>query len=468
MILSAMGVAAALWLPGAQEAGSNGTTPGFVSAAPLGPLGTLRQLNEPTYQKLYVFQGGVDGSSSVASLLADGSGAFYGTVEIGGGHGDGQSCDLTGCGAVFKIVPGASVTQARESIVYGFYGSDYNDGKTPEAGLIRDRQGALYGTTILGGGGLGCEHQGCGTVFKLAPNGFGFKEHVLYVFQGDEDGDIPAAGLVAEGQGDLYGTTALGGGVGCFEKFGCGIAFKLTRTKAGYSESVIYRFQGGADGANPYAGLIVGKGGVLFGTTSAGGSGCRQGCGTVFSLSPSGSSYAERVLYAFKGGSDGGAPMAGLVIDPHGAMYGTTSGGGGTPCNSGAGCGTVFKLTRTPTGYHERLIYRFDATGTSDGAFPHSGVIIGNDGALYGTTTEGGFPGFGGYGTAYMLRPSPSGYVETIIDDFGLYANGAYPYGGLTFGPNGALYGTTERGGGGPGCPGVGGSGCGTVFEAFP
>jgi uncharacterized repeat protein (TIGR03803 family) len=174
-------------------------------------------------------------------------------------------------------------------------------------------------------------------VFKLSPGG---TETVLYSFKGGSDGSGPAAGLIADSSGNLYGTTYLGGAFasgcnGIFADLGCGVVFKLS---PGGTETVLHTFTGGSDGGVPSGGLIADSSGNLYGTTSRGGASGRSpsGSGVVFKLSPSGT---ETVLYSLKGGSDGSGPAAGLIADSSGNLYGTTSGGGAS------GNGTVFKLT---------------------------------------------------------------------------------------------------------------------------
>jgi hypothetical protein len=162
---------------------------------------------------------------------------------------------------------------------------------------------------------------------------------------------------------------------------------------------------------------------------------------------------------------DAEGPAAGLVADRRGNMYGTTSGGGVPSCGAMTGCGTVYELSPSGSGYVESVLYRFTSTGSSDGYFPQSNVLLDKNGVLYGTTIGGGDPQYHGYGTVYALRPTNSGYVESVIMAFAYYFLGAYPYAGLIEDPSGALYGTTKEGGGAPGCPGHGGAGCGTVFK---
>jgi uncharacterized repeat protein (TIGR03803 family) len=241
-------------------------------------------------------------------------------------------------------------------VLYRFAGG--SDGASPGIGsLIADKEGNLYGTTY-GGGNLSCSPPfGCGTVFELSPPAEGqtaWKETVLYRFAGGSDGQNPEAGLIADDSGALYGTTEGG------EYGNAGTVFKLTPPAKGqtnWTEAVLYNFcsqPGCSDGKNPYAGLIADKEGALYGTTETGG---RGGNGTVFKLTPPGkgqTAWTEIVLHRFAGGSDGEGPIAGLIADNSGALYGTTLVGG-----TGA-AGTVFKLTppaKGQTNWTEAVLY---------------------------------------------------------------------------------------------------------------
>jgi uncharacterized repeat protein (TIGR03803 family) len=170
-------------------------------------------------------------------------------------------------------------------------------------------------------------------VFKLDTTG---TETVLYSFTGGNDGQDPEAGLIMDATGNLYGTTAYGGGTGC-GGFGCGVVFKLDTTGA---ETVLYSFSGGNDGQDSEAGLIMDATGNLYGTTNSGGA---FNFGVVFKLDTTGT---ETVLYSFTGGADGATPEGSLISDSSGALYGTTQNGGDSNCKSqyGFGCGVVFKL----------------------------------------------------------------------------------------------------------------------------
>ena len=269
-----------------------------------------------TEKVLHSFAGGNnDGNFPLAGLVPDENGNYYGTTQAGGAYAGGTA---------FKLAP-----HGMETVLHAF-GSG-SDGLYPEATLIADKGGNLYGTTSIGGSGScsGYYGPGCGTVFKLAPDG---SETVLYSFQGGSDGEEPNAALIADGNGNLYGTTFIGGGTGC-GGFGCGTVFEIT---SGGAEMVLYSFPGGNDGESP-AGLVADKKGNFYGTTVSGGA---YGLGTAFRLAPGGT---ETVLHSFGYGVDGATPLP-LIEGGKGDFYGTTYSGGGGDCGEGYGCGTVFKL----------------------------------------------------------------------------------------------------------------------------
>jgi len=258
----------------------------------------------PSFMVLYSFHGRPDGAQPWAALLRDAAGNLYGTTLYGGPESTYCTPELEGdCGTVFKLSP-AGV----ETILHSF---DFTDGSQRFAGLIRDAAGNLYGTTS--GGGAYSQ----GLVFRLSPTG---TETVLYSFTHREA--YPVAGLVRDAAGNLYGTTLVPGG-SVYELIRCDSA------PSGYEFKVLHTFTG-ADGANPYAGLIRDAAGNLYGTTEFGGatfggptSTCNEsyGCGVVFKLSPAGT---ETVLHSFTGGADGSTPYAGLIQDGAGNLYGTT------------------------------------------------------------------------------------------------------------------------------------------------
>jgi uncharacterized repeat protein (TIGR03803 family) len=283
-----------------------------------------------------------DGNEPFGGLASDAEGNLYGTTKFGG---DTLNC----CGVVFKVTrPHGAVTTWTGTVLYTFFGlsSGHSDGSTPMGGVILDKDGNVYGTTLDGGDPSACAGKGCGTVFKLSKEGGTWKESILYTFHGTADGRGPQSGLIFDECGALYGT-ASGDGVNA------GNVFKLsppTESGGEWRERVLYRFKGLAalDGANPLAGLVF-RGRDLYGTTASGGSAScsygsgNVGCGTVFKLVPptSGSGpWDETILWDFSG--DGNDPVAPLTVRG-GAFYGTAS-DGGVPSLCPFGCGAVFEL----------------------------------------------------------------------------------------------------------------------------
>jgi len=269
---------------------------------------------------------------------------------------------------------------------------------------------------------------------------------VLHNFAGGAAGDQPYAGLTMNAAGDFYGTTQYGG-TGPYG--GYGVVFRLARAGSGWIETPLYAFEGGSDGEYPLAGVVIGSDGALYGTTT--GYNVYGDYGTVYRLTPPPSACAsficpwrETVLYRFSGASDGANPGYGnLVFDHAGNIYGTTLYGGGTgDCGYGPGCGVVYKLTHSGSGWTETVIWDF---GVGGGSFPASGVTLDSAGNLYGTTT---------YPTVYELSPSGSGWTETTLSEL----DGSYPaYAGLVLDSHGNLFGTTG-----------GFQGAGNVYELSP
>jgi uncharacterized repeat protein (TIGR03803 family) len=350
------------------------------------------------------------------------------------------------------------------SVLHNFTGPP--DGAGSTAGLVEDSAGNLYGTTSQGGiTGGACGDAGCGIVFKVDQSG---NQTVLHSFAGQPDGATPLAGLLLDAAGNMYGTTSLGGTANL------GTVFKLDSTG---TETVLYSFTGEPDGAGPAADLVFDAAGNLLSTTSAGGLANK---GTVFKLDSTGK---ESALYSFTGGSDGSTPMAGLVLDAEGNMYGTTIAGGAASCKLpkrgrstiSPTCGVVFELDKTGI---ESVLYSF--TGEPDGARPAGDLARDAAGNLYGSTIAGGtpcisiappFPGQGPVtqydcGTIFKVHPTGG---ETLLHTFSGAPDGAIPYGGLILDAAGNLYGTTSQGGEGS-CivtSGLGSEdlGCGSVFE---
>ena len=327
----------------------------------------------------------------------------------------------TGCGGTGCGTVFSLGADGTKTVLYRFAGG--KDGYYPDGNVIADKQGNLYGTTYYGGNKK-CAGYGCGIVYRLAADG---TETVLHVFAGGRDGALPLASLVKVG-GQFYGTTSQGGVTGC-GPYDCGTVFKIDG--AG-SESIVHRFAGGSDGTYPATSLIADSAGNLYGTTTLGGSsGCQgSGCGTVFKLAPDGS---ETILHAFAGGTDGSGPTSSLLLDSSGNLYGTTAVGGSTNC-TGFGCGTVFKIG---TDGVENVLYAFQ--GTSDGNWPWGNLIIDAAGNLYGTTDVGG----AGSGAVFKLDTSGT---ETVLHAFSGGDDGAQPN-GLVAGRKGRLYGAASYGG---------------------
>jgi uncharacterized repeat protein (TIGR03803 family) len=348
---------------------------------------------------IYSFQGGADGALAVGDLIEDAAGNFYGTTQVGGASDD---------GTIFKVSPDGT-----ETVLHAFSGGA--DGADPTSGLIADNSGNFYGVTE------GDAVSNYGTVFKLLPDG---TLTTLHIFNGNPDGDGPHGRLLADKEGNLYGTTEYGGA------HSSGAVYKLAPDN---TETVLYSFTGGADGALPVSGLIADKAGNLYGTAISGGIGecALHGCGVVFEVTPGGS---ETVLYHFTGGTDGSGPGEALIADGKGNLYGTTGYGGNTGCNA-QGCGVVFRLTKAGV---ETVLYTF--TGGSDGAHPFSRLIANWKGHLYGTTESGGV---GGYGVVFTLSPNGS---EKVLCNFS-EALGTYPSDNLMAAQDGTLVGTTYGGG---------------------
>lgn len=254
----------------------------------------------------------------------------------------------------------------------------------------------------------------------------------LYSFVDGSNAAFPSAGVVASSSGKLFGTTAYGGA------HGLGAAYQLTPSASGtWSETLLYSFRGGNDGAVPDAPLTPGPSGAYYGTTFAGGS---SGNGTVFELIPpaqSGGPWTETVLYSFRGGKDGSGPMAGVTTGSKGVLYGTTFGGGAS------GAGTVFQLTPPAGGvgtWTEKIVYSFKGGG--DGSGPQGPVTL-NQGRLYGTTCCGTPDG-----TVFQLSRTQSGpWTKAMVFDFEAYSTGAFPTGNLAIDTAGVVYGVTTAGG---------------------
>jgi uncharacterized repeat protein (TIGR03803 family) len=365
-----------------------------------------------TFTVLFTFTDTTQGWQPDAAPILDAAGNLYGTTQYGGTAG--------GFGTVFKLD-----TKDNEEVLYSFAGEP--DGEDPIAGLLRDRSGNLYGTTIYGG-----TAGGYGTAFELTPSG---KLILLHSFASNPDGADPYSTLVADPDGNGYGTTRYGGAAG-----GYGTVFKVG---AGRAETVLYSFAGTPDGEDPQSSLVRDAAGNLYGTTIYGGA--AGGYGTVFKLDKAGKLV---LLHSFAGTPDGENPYAGLAADSAGNGYGSTKYGG-----SAGGFGTVFKIDRTGK---FSLLHSF--AGTPDGENPVAGLVVDPAGNVYGTTFYGGTSGYGS-----VFEIDTTGQL-TVLHSFNGSSDGANPMGGLTRDAVGNLYGTTSDGGD----LSCGFSGCGTVFKVTP
>ena len=405
--------------------GTNGMLYGTTPNGGTNGSGTIFALKEDgaSFSILHRFSyAGFDGDFPSAGLLKGDDGTLYGTAASGGSN---------AVGTVFRLNEDGTGYRTSRSFIYAG-----GDGVSPQAGLIEGRDGSLYGTTANGGTG-GCQGTsgqfGCGTVFGLNRDGSGHR--ILHLFGSSSDeGQAPDAGLLQGSDGALYGTTVSGG------SNDDGTVFKLAPSGSGYT--VLHHFTAnGGDGAGPQAELIQGSDGALYGTTSGGGS---NYSGTVFKLNTDGSGHVT--LHSFTFGD--GRPRARLVEGGDGVLYGTTPEGGSNHF------GSVFKLNKDGGGYI--ILHSFNYNGV-DGVRPYAGLLEANDGALYGTTTQGGANNDG-----TVFRLSKDGTDYRVLHSFGPFygTDGETPAGGLVEGSDGALYGTTVYGGD-HACS----DGCGTVFK---
>jgi uncharacterized repeat protein (TIGR03803 family) len=410
--------------------------------------------------------------------------------------------------AAAMLTAGSFATAQTETTLHSFNIKTPSVGGTnPEAALIMDSAGNLYGTTYGGGTGGGNDLEcstlsGCGTVFELKHTSNGWKEVVLHNFGNGHDGFNPLASLVFDSAGNLYGTTEFGGTATC----GCGTAFELMPQASGtWVEKLLYSFRDNHSAAYPFSSLVFDADGDIYGTTTGG----AFGYGTAYQLKPGSSgSWTEKVLHSFSQANDDATePSGALIADSHGNLYGTTVSGG-----SAANAGTVFQFTPEPGGrFAYKILWAFE--GFPEAAGPFAGLVADVAGNLYGTTYQGGifndgtvfelsptasgkwtekilhsFDGSDGtnplyyplvidaagnlYGTTYLggtndmgvafklTLGSGGGWTESVLHNFGSGPqDGQMPYGGLILGSSGTLYGTTFQGGA---------EGGGTVFQITP
>lgn len=378
---------------------------------------------------LYSFlRNGLDGAWPASSLTADARGGFYGTATAGGS----PAC-TDGCGVVFHLIARVKGDGFVAKAIHRFKWSNPSDGSGPSGGLIADASGALYGATAFGGN-TACQ-SGCGTLYKLTPHGDTFSESVIYSFSGGADGSDPRGPLVLDARGNLFGTASNGGAQGAGVVFelmpsgkthtlrvlytfgsgqnptgpllgdargnfygltsgGFGTVYMLSPSaKNDYTESTLYSFLDGNDGAGPEGPLSFGPHGEIYGTASFGGA---YNNGVVFSLSPTAHAEGdERVIHTFS--SIGSQPCCGVFVDRYGTLYGTTDYDHAKPC-AHFSCGILFRMVPDHGVFDYTILHIFGFG--HDGGYP-TGVIAGPNGELYGTTIFGGAYGAG---TVYRIR----------------------------------------------------------------
>jgi hypothetical protein len=349
--------------------------------------------------------------------------------------------------AATALIFSMSAWAQTENVLHDFTGRR-TDGSDPLVGLTFDAAGNLYGVTQ-------------GTVYELSPNGSGgWTYNTIFTFT---QGRMPKSPLTIDSAGNLYGATFEGGSFGnCNNGEGCGIVYELSQTAGVWSETVLYNFPGGSNGDSPIGNLAIDPAGNLYGTANTGGNfNCSRsgaGCGLVFELSPASSGWRETVLHAFADKLDGALPMGGVVLDAAGNVYGTTSRGGNIkdcPTGQVVGCGVVFKLTSSSSGWTEQVLHAF--TENNQGYYAESGVVFDSLGNLYGTTLTGG-------GVFRLAATATGPWTFTLLKNLN-NNGGAAPMANLTLDASGNIYGTTDEGGIMKAC---GDTGCGVVFKLTP
>lgn len=343
-------------------------------------------------------------------------------------------------GLVFKLSHSASGW-----VLYPLYSFSGNDGGSPESRVTIGPDGALYGTTYQEGA------NGGGTVYKLTPpltacRSFvcSWTETVLHSFPDPltTDGFNPDGDLTFDHAGNVYGTTVAGGSgnpYGCFGS-GCGVVYQLTNSQGSWTENIVHQFTGGSDGGNPFAGVLLDQAGNIDGTACVGG--VSTSAGLAFQISAS--DWVETAIYDFQGVQDGKCPY-GLTPDATGNLYGTSAASGSW------GDGAVYELSPGQGGWNFASLYQF--TSGTGGSSPLTRDSAGN---LYGTTFSGG--GYN-YGTVFKLTQSGGSWTYSSLHDFTNGGDGRYPGGQVVVDSSGNVYGVAADGGA---------SGGGIIFEITP
>jgi hypothetical protein len=400
-----------------------------------------------TENVLYTFVGGAkSGAEPSSGIVSDSAGNLYGVTTSGGAHNYGVVYELS------EVLKGKQKGTWKFKILHSFTGGS-KDGQGPVGNLVLDSSGNLYGVTQTGGS------HGLGAAYELAkPVSGAWKETVLYNFGASGDGSLPQAGLILDSAGNLYGTASSGG------QYANGTAFELVRqATAPWKESILHNFGStDSDGAIPVAPLIMDKAGNLYGTTMAGGgaSACSEigvygGCGTVFKLAKSGSAWTESVLYALQnnGYDDGNYPLAGVTLDANGNLYGTAY---GNKSEDDGDTGWVFEVAYSGNNWtYDEVQYLGCYNGCPYGAYPKAGLTLDSAGNLWGATTIGGFYS---YGVILEITPDSGTWTINVPFQFSGSIGGYNPAAAPLVTAKGQLLGTTLYGGDAQ-------CNCGVVYE---
>ena len=364
---------------------------------------------------IYSFAGDEDGEYADTDLVMDAAGNLYGTTVQGGEHGSGTVWELSPSGDSWT-----------HTVLYSFTGGA--DGGEPYKGVTLDAQGNLYGTAVTGGGGV-CEG-GCGVAYKLTNNGGVWTQSVIHLFSGGDDGSGPGARLTLDDAGDVFGMAPIGGA------YGAGTIYEMKPAMHGaYKFKVLHAFTGGADGIGGSAGALVLHDGKLYGAATAGGA---NGQGTVYELHLNDrGKWKFRTVYSFLGEPDAGFPYGGVTFDVLGNLYGTTYYAGANDV------GAVYELSPARGAWKERLLYSFK--GGSDGAGSIANVNFDASGNLYGTTSEGGADSDGVI--FKLVPGAHHKWSESVVHSFAGPPDGAYAYNGMVGDGAGNFYGATVHGG---------------------
>ena len=380
---------------------------------------TSKPLAPSGEEKLYDIPNGTGGEAPWAGVVADSAGNLYGTTVAGG---DPNCLYGFGCGVIYKLSP------SREYTVLYTFTDNGNEGYYLTSPLTLDSAGNLYGTAQLGGG------SNAGVVYKLDTSGH---LTVLHSFTGGRDGGNPSlAGVILDPAGNVYGATTFGG------SNNAGVAYRIDR--AG-NETVLYSFKGGRDGGAPNN-LVLDSAGNLYGSTQTGGNlSCNggNGCGVIFELSRARPAFgAEKVLYTFEGGGNGGIANS-VTLGQDGNFYGTTFAGGDLTACNGQGCGTIYKLDATT----RQLTVLHSFNGSSDGAYIAQGLLRDSAGNLYGTAYEGGnAPACNDFGCGTVYKVDGAGNFSVLFT-FPGGDDGIAPFAVPIIDSSGTLYATTNAGG---------------------